>query len=297
MVGSAVVRKYKKEGFDNLILRSRQELDLLDQKAVKDFFAKEKPEFVIFCAARVGGIRANMTQGADFCFENLEIQNNVIWSAHQNNVKKFLFLGSSCIYPRECSQPIKEEYFLSGPLEPTNEGYAIAKIAGMKLCEKIFDQYGQTFISCMPTNLHGENDNFDPETAHAVPAMIRRMHEAKINNLPEVVVWGTGKPRREFMYVDDLAEAVFWLMENYDKKEFLNVGTGEDKSIKELAEAIKKVVGYKGGLVFDTTKPDGMPRKLLDVSKINSLGWKHKIDLEEGLKMTYEHFLVGRIKR
>jgi len=291
LVGSAILRKFQKEGFKNLIFKSRQELDLLDQKAVRDFFSREKPEYVVLSAARVGGIKANSAYPADFLYENLEIQNNVIWSALKNDVKKFLFLGSSCIYPRECPQPMKEEYFLDGKVEPTNEGYALAKIAGMKLCEKICDQYGKTFISCMPTNIYGENDNFDQNSSHVIPALIGRMHEAKINNLPEVVIWGSGVSRREFLYVDDLADALHWLMENYDEKRFLNIGTGEDVSIKELAEMIREIVGYGGELVFDVTKPDGMPKKLLDVSKINALGWKHKTSLDEGLKMAYKHFL------
>jgi GDP-L-fucose synthase len=291
LVGSAIVRKFKKEGFKNLVLRSRQELDLLDQKAVRKFFLEERPKYVIDCAARVGGIKANMTYSADFLYENMEIQNNIVWSALQNGVKKLLFLGSSCIYPRNCPQPMKEEYFMDGKVEPTNEGYALAKISGMKLCEKIYEQYGRCFISCMPTNIYGENDNFNQDSSHVIPALIGRMHEAKIKNLSKVTIWGSGISRREFLYVDDLADAILWLMKNYNEKQFLNIGTGKDISIKELAEEIKKVVGYDGQLVFDTTKPDGMPKKLLDVSKINALGWKHKISFEDGLKMTYEYFL------
>jgi len=290
LVGSAILRKFKKEGFLNLILKTKNELNLLDQKAVSDFFIIERPEYVLISAARVGGIKANMTYSADFLYENLQIQNNIIWSALQSDVKKLLFLGSSCIYPRKCPQPMKEEYFMDGKVEPTNEGYALAKISGMKLCEKIFEQYGKIFISCMPTNIYGENDNYDIESSHVIPALIRRMHEAKINNSSKVVIWGSGSSRREFLYVDDLADAIFWLMKNYDKKQFLNIGTGEDVSIKELALMIKDAVGYSGKLVFDKTKPDGMPKKLLDVSKIHAAGWKHKLNLEEGLNKSYNFF-------
>lgn len=290
LVGSSILRKFQKEGFSNLILRTMKELDLLDQKAVQGFFETASPEYVILAAARVGGIKANMTYPADFLYENLEIQNNVIWSALKNDVKKLLFLGSSCIYPRKCPQPMKEEYFMDGKVEPTNEGYALAKISGIKLCEKIYDQYGKPFISCMPTNIYGENDNFDAESSHVIPALIGRMHDAKINNSPEVIIWGSGISRREFLYVDDLADALFWLMQNYEQKQFLNIGTGIDISIKELAFLIKDVVKYEGKLVFDTTKPDGMPKKLLDVSKVNDMGWKYSISLEEGLKKSYEFF-------
>jgi len=290
MVGSAVTTLFKKSGFDNLILRTRQELDLLNQKAVANFFAEQKPEYVIFAAARVGGIMANRNFPADFMYENLQIQNNVIWQAHISGVKKLLFLGSSCIYPRLAPQPIKEEYFLDGKPEPTNEGYALAKIAGLKLCEKIYNQFNQTFISCMPTNLYGEKDNFDDQTAHMLPALINRFHCAKINGDKQVTVWGTGTPKREFMHVRDLAEAILWLMNNYDQKQFLNVGTGQDESIKDLALLVKKIVGYEGEIIFDSSKPDGMPRKLLDISRINSLGWKAKINLEDGLRETYEWY-------
>lgn len=291
LVGSSILRKFQKEGFSSLVLKTREELDLLNQKAVGEFFEKEKPEYVILSAARVGGIKANLTYSADFLYENLEIQNNVIWAALKNDVKKLLFLGSSCIYPRECPQPMKEEYFLDGKVEPTNEGYALAKIAGMKLCEKIYEQYGKTFISCMPTNVYGENDNFDEESSHVIPALIGRIHNAKVNNIPEVVIWGSGTSRREFLYVDDLADAILWLLKNYNEKQFLNIGTGEDVSIKELAYKIREVVGYGGNLVFDTTKPDGMPKKLLDVSKIQALGWKHTISLKDGLGIAYKYFL------
>lgn len=291
MVGSAITRKFLEEGFTNLILKTRQEVNLLNQNEVKTFFETEKPEYVILSAAKVGGIKANMTSPADFLYENLQMQNNLIWAALKYDVKKLLFLGSSCIYPRECPQPMKEEYLLDGKPEPTNEGYALAKIAGIKLCEKIYDQYGKTFISCMPTNIYGENDNFDIESSHVIPALMRRMHEAKLNKSKKVVIWGSGESRREFLYVDDLADAVFWLMENYEEKQFLNVGTGKDVSIKKLTFLIKEIVGYEGELIFDITKPDGMPKKLLDVSKINSLGWKSKIELNEGLEKTYKYYL------
>jgi len=291
MVGSAIIRKLKAEGYNNLILKTRQELDLVSQQAVKSFFKEEKPEYVIDAAARVGGIMANSTFIADFLYENLQMQDNLIWFSHKYGVKKFLFLGSSCIYPRECQQPMKEEYFLQGRFEPTNEGYAVAKVAGMKFCEKIYEQYGKIFISCMPTNLYGENDNFDPTSSHVIPGIMRRIHEAKINNSSEVIIWGTGNARREFLFVDDLAEAVFWLMLNYNDKQFLNVGTGEDMSIRELAEKIKEVAGYKGMLIFDTDRPDGMPRKLLDVSKLTRLGWQYKTSFDEGIRKMYQYYV------
>ncbi|MBS8122116.1 GDP-L-fucose synthase family protein [Candidatus Vampirococcus lugosii] len=290
LVGGAIVKKLKELGYNNLILKTRQELDLLNQKAVYDFYKKEKPEFVINSAAKVGGIKVNMNYPANFLFENLQMQNNIIWGAHLYDVKKLLFLGSSCIYPRGCPQPMKEGYFLDGKVEPTNEGYALAKITGIKLCEKINEQFGKNFISCMPTNIYGPGDNFDPETSHVIPGLIRRIHEAKENNINEVIVWGTGKSRREFLYVDDLAEACIWMLENYNKKEFLNIGTGDDISIKELAYVIKNLVGYNGNLKFDATKPDGMPKKLLDVSKINNLGWKYKTNFINGLEKTYKGF-------
>lgn len=293
LVGAAIVRHLEKKGYTNLITRTRQELDLLDTEAVKNFFDIEQPEYVIDSAAKVGGIKANMTYPAEFLYENLQIQNNLIWSAKEVGVKKFLFLGSSCIYPRDCPQPMKEEYFMQGPPEPTNQGYAYAKITGMKMCEYIYDEHNLTFTSCMPTNIYGENDNFDPESSHVIPALLRRFHEAKINNAPEIVIWGTGASRREFLHVDDLADAVVFLLENYNEKQFLNVGTGEDISIKELAEMIQKLVGYTGKLVFDATKPDGMPKKLLDVSKLTDAGWHYKIGFEEGLKRTYDWFLAN----
>jgi len=291
LVGSAVLKKLRSESFNNLLLKTKDELDLFDQRATADFFAAEKPEYVISAAARVGGIGANMKYGADFLYENLLIQNNVIWAALKNDVKKFLFLGSSCIYPRDARQPMKEEYLLDGKPEPTNEGYALAKITGMKLCEKIYEQYGRCFISCMPTNIYGPNDNFDLATSHVIPALLRRMHEAKINGQAEVEIWGTGRVKREFLHVDDLADAIVWLLKNYDGKQFLNIGTGRDITISDLAELIKKITGYEGALKFNTTKPDGMPQKLLDVGRINNLGWKHKIDLEQGLKLAYDWFL------
>lgn len=293
LVGSAIVRKLHEKGYTNLILKKKDELNLLDQVAVLNFFKTEKPECVIDSAAKVGGIKANMTYPAEFLYENLQIQNNLIWSAKETGVKKFLFLGSSCIYPRESPQPMREEYFSDGRPEPTNEAYAYAKIAGMKLCEYIYDEYAMNFISCMPTNIYGENDNFDPETSHVIPSLIRRIHEAKINNDPEVTIWGTGISRREFLHVDDLADAIVWLLANYDKKQFLNVGTGEDISVKELAEQIKELVGYQGSLVFDATKPDGMPKKLLDVSRIHEANWHHNIELKEGLRRTYDWYLVN----
>jgi GDP-L-fucose synthase len=290
LVGSAVVRRFKVAGFTNLILKTRSELNLLDQQAVHAFYATEKPEFVIVCAARVGGIGANRTYPAEFLFENLAIQNNLMWGAHMAGVKKLMFLGSSCIYPRESPQPMKEEYLLDGKPEPTNEGYAVAKIAGLKLCEKISGQYGKEFISCMPTNIYGEYDNFKTDSSHVIPALIVRMHEAKVNNVPEVVIWGDGTARREFLYVDDLADAIFFLMMNYHDAQFLNVGTGVDVSIRELAEAVQKTVGYKGKLVFDAEKPGGMPRKLLDVSRLSTLGWKATTSIAEGLSKSYRYY-------
>jgi GDP-L-fucose synthase len=294
LVGSAIARALRAQGFTNLVLRTRAELDLLNQQAVRDFFAAEKPEYVVDAAAKVGGIMANSTQPAEFLYENLQIQNHIIWSAKESGVKKLLFLGSSCIYPRESPQPINEDYLSTGKPEPTNEGYAYAKTAGMKLCEYINQEHGLDFISAMPTNLYGPNDNFDLQSSHVLPALIRRFHEAKENNAPEVVLWGTGTPRREFLYVDDLADACVWMMNNYDQKQFLNVGTGEDLPIKELAEKIRDLVGYEGEMKFDSTKPDGMPRKLLDVTRLHEAGWKHKTSLDDGLKMTYEWYLSTR---
>lgn len=290
LVGSSIKNKFESQEYKNLVIKSHAELDLLNQSAVQAFFHQEKPEYVILAAARVGGIKENMLHQAEFLYQNTQIQNNVIWAAHQSNVKKFLFLGSSCIYPRECPQPMKEQYLLEGKLEPTNEGYALAKINGMKLCDMIYDQYQQTFISCMPTNIYGIGDHFNTESSHVIPSLIYKMHTAKSENLSEVEIWGSGNSRREFLFVEDLSDAIFWLMNNYEKKQFLNVGTGEDISIKELAFLIRKIVGYTGKLSFNTTKPDGMPRKLLDVSKIHELGWHHTTSLEDGIRKTYEWY-------
>ncbi len=291
LVGSAIVRRLAKEGYGNLVLRTRDELDLLDQCATDAFFDSEKPEYVFLAAAKVGGIMANKTQKADFIFENLQVQNNVIRSAWKHGVRKLLFLGSSCIYPKACPQPIREEYLLTGPLEETNDAYAIAKIAGIKLCQSICEQYGLNFISVMPTNLYGPNDNFDLETSHVLPAMIRKFHEAKVSGAESVTLWGTGSPRREFLHVDDLADALVFLMNRYNSPEIVNIGTGEDVSIRELAELIRREVGYAGEIAWDDTKPDGTPRKLLDVSRLHSLGWSHAISLEDGVRGTYEWFL------
>lgn len=291
LVGGAIVRRLQEQNYTNIILKPREELDLTHQDEVEDFFQSEKPDCVIDSAAKVGGIKANMTYPAEFLYENLQIQNNLIWSAKKYGTRKFLFLGSSCIYPRDAEQPMKEEYFSRGAPEPTNEAYAYAKIAGMKLCEYINTEFGLDYTSCMPTNVYGENDNFDLESSHVIPSLLRRLHEAKITKQPEVVIWGSGISRREFLHVDDLADAIVWLLENYSSKQFLNIGTGEDISIKELAYMIKDLVGYEGQLVFDTTKPDGMPKKLLDVSRLHEAGWRHKISFEEGLKSTYDWYL------
>jgi len=296
MVGSAIVRRLQKEGFNNLILRTRRELDLLNQQSVKKFFEKEQPEFVFLAAAKVGGILANNTYRAQFIYENLQIQNNIIHSAYLNGVKKLMFLGSSCIYPKLAPQPMKEEHLLTGILEPTNEPYAIAKIAGIKMCQAYNDQYGADYISVMPTNLYGPNDNFDLETSHVLPALIRKFHEAKVNNLPQVTIWGTGSPKREFLYVDDLADACVFLMQTYSGNDFVNIGVGEDISIKELALLIKDIVGFTGKLDFDASKPDGTPRKLLDVSRLNNLGWKAKTGLREGIEQTYRWFVEMKDK-
>lgn len=287
MVGSALLRKLQNEGFSNVIFRSSAELDLRNQKAVNDFFESEKPEFVFLAAAKVGGILANNTYRADFLYDNLMMEANIIKASHTFGVQKLLFLGSSCIYPKMCEQPIKEEYLLNGYLEPTNEPYAIAKIAGIKLAETFRHQYGCNFISAMPTNLYGPNDNYDLQNSHVLPALIRKFHEAKIQGLSEVTIWGTGKPMREFLHVDDLADACYFLMQEYNGSEWLNVGTGTDVTIEELALTIKEIIGFEGTLRFDTEKPDGTPRKLLDVSKINALGWKAKISLREGIQSVY----------
>jgi len=293
LAGSAIVRKLKQEGFNNLLLPTSAELDLRNQQAVKEFFEQEKPEYVFLAAAKVGGINANNTYPADFIYDNLCIQNNVIHQAYKTGVKKLLFLGSSCIYPKNSEQPIKEEYLLSGYLEPTNDAYAIAKIAGIKMCQAYNKQYGCNFISAMPTNLYGPGDNYDLNNSHVLPALLRKFHEAKINNEPVVTVWGTGKPCREFLHVDDLASACFFLMQNYNDPAIINIGTGKDISIGEMAEMIKKITAYEGEIIFDTSMPDGTFRKLLDVSKLHSLGWKLNIPFEEGVRKTYEQkFLV-----
>jgi len=291
MVGSAIVRKLKAEGYQNIITKTSSQLDLRNQQAVNDFFETESPEYVFLAAAKVGGIVANNTYRADFLYDNLMIEANIIHAAYRNKVTKLLFLGSSCIYPKMAPQPMKEEYLLTGLLEQTNEPYAIAKIAGIKLCEAYRDQYGCNFVSAMPTNLYGQGDNYHLQNSHVLPALIRKFDTAVNENLSEVEIWGTGKPLREFMYVDDLADASFFLMNNYDEKEFVNVGTGEEVTIKELAETVAKVTGYKGAIVFNTEKPDGTPRKLMDSSKLHALGWKHQVSLEEGLKKAYGHYL------
>lgn len=291
MVGSAIYRKLQQEGYQNLIVRTSAVLDLRNQKAVEDFFEETKPEYVFLAAAKVGGILANNCYRADFLYENLAIQNNVIHQAYVNGVKKLMFLGSSCIYPKLAPQPLKEEYLLTGPLEETNEPYAIAKIAGIKMCDAYRAQYGCDFISVMPTNLYGYNDNYHPENSHVLPALIRRFDEAKKSGAKEVVIWGSGKPMREFLFADDLADACYFLMQTYSEPHLINIGTGEDLTIKDLALLIKAIVGYEGELAFDSTKPDGTPRKLMDVSKLHALGWKHRIELREGLKLAYQDFL------
>ncbi|HUH19832.1 GDP-L-fucose synthase [Albibacterium sp.] len=291
MVGSAILRKLKNKGYSNFILKTSSELDLRNQQAVIEFFKKEKPDYVFLAAAKVGGINANNVYRAEFLYDNLSIQNNVIHSSYIYGTKKLLFLGSSCIYPKLAPQPLKEEYILSGKLEPTNEPYAIAKIAGIKLCEAYRDQYTCNFISVMPTNLYGINDNYHPENSHVLPALIRRFHEAKVNNLAEVTIWGSGTPLREFLFADDMADASVFLMETYDKKEFVNIGTNKEISIENLAELIKTIIGYKGNIVYDSSKPDGTPRKLLDVSKLNGLGWRYSTELKEGIEIAYKDFL------
>ena len=291
MVGSAIVRKLTSLGYTNLLTRTSAELDLRNQQQVADFFDVEKPEFVFLAAAKVGGIVANNTYRADFLYENLAIQNNIIHGSYLNKVKKLMFLGSSCIYPKLAPQPLKESYLLSGYLEQTNEPYAIAKIAGIKMCEAYRAQYGCNFISVMPTNLYGTNDNYDLVNSHVLPAMIRKFHEAKDKGASEMTLWGTGSPMREFLHADDLAEACFFLMENYNESELVNIGTGEDVTIKNLAALVKQIVGFKGEIIWDTSKPDGTPRKLMDVSKLHGLGWHHKIALEDGIKLAYQDFL------
>ena len=292
MVGSSIVRALKEKGFTNIITARSKEVDLRNQNQVNDFFTKHKPEFVFLAAAKVGGIQANNTYKADFLYDNLMIQNNVIHNSHIHEVTKLLFLGSSCIYPKFAPQPIQESSLLTGELEPTNEPYAIAKITGIKLCDSFRDQYGCNFISAMPTNLYGPNDNYDLKNSHVLPALIRKFHEAKIANTNEVIVWGTGSPMREFLYVDDLAKACLFLMETHNESGWVNVGTGKDIAIKDLALLIKKIVRFEGKLTFDTSKPDGTPKKQLDVSKISKLGWKAKIELEEGIKKVYSSYLA-----
>lgn len=293
LVGSAIMRRLRQEDCSNLITRTRRDLDLTSQTDVDRFFHQERPEYVFLAAAKVGGILANSTYPADFIRDNLTIQSNVIDAAHRHGVKKLLFLGSSCIYPKFCAQPIREEYLLTGELEPTNESYAVAKIAGIKMCEAYNRQYGTNFISVMPTNLYGPGDNFDLTTSHVLPALIRKFHEAKVSGAPQVSVWGTGSPRREFLHVDDLADACVYLMRNYDGSEIINIGVGEDLSIRELADLIRKVVGYEGELRFDSSKPDGTPRKLLDVSRLHGLGWRARISLAAGIRETYKWFVAN----
>lgn len=295
LVGSAVVRGLEAKGFTNIIGRTHSELDLTNSAQVEEFFKTEKPEYVFLAAAKVGGILANSTYPADFIYENLQIQNNVIGMAKKYEVKKLMFLGSSCIYPKMCPQPIKEEYLLSGYLEETNEAYALAKISGLKMCQFFNKQYGTNYISVMPTNLYGPYDNFHPENSHVMPALIRRFHEAKVNNLKEVVVWGSGAPLREFLYSEDMADACIYLMETYEGNDFFNIGTGKEITIRGLAEMVKEVVGYEGELVFDASKPDGTPRKLLDVSRLEEAGWKYKVELRDGIEKAYKWFLENYI--
>nr|WP_292391021.1 GDP-L-fucose synthase [Methanosarcina sp. UBA5] len=293
LVGSALKRRLESKGYSNLIFRTHRELDLTKQQAVNEFFEREKPEYVFLAAAKVGGILANNTYPAEFIYENLMIEANIIHASYRYGVKKLLFLGSSCIYPKLAPQPLKEEYLLTGSLEETNEAYAIAKIAGIRLCKHYNQQYGTNFISVMPTNLYGPNDNFDLETSHVMPALIRKFHEAKVKNEPEVVIWGTGKPLREFMHVDDMADACVYLMENFnidDIGEFVNIGVGKDITIGELSELIKEIVGFEGEIKKDLSKPDGTPQKLLDITKLSSLGWKAKISLKDGIEQTYEWY-------
>lgn len=291
MVGSAMVRELERNGYTNIIKKTSKELDLRNQQAVADFFEAEKPDYVFLAAAKVGGIVANNTYRAEFLYDNLMIQNNIIHQAYLHKVKKLMFFGSSCIYPKLAPQPLKEEYLLTGPLEYTNEPYAIAKITGIKLCENYRDQYGCNFIAVMPTNLYGINDNYHPQNSHVLPALIRKFHEAKESKAPFVEIWGTGSPKREFLFADDLAKACYHLMLNYNDKQFVNIGCGEDLSIKELAETIQKIVGFEGELKFDTSKPDGTPRKLMDVEKVFATGWKPETSLEEGIKIAYADFL------
>lgn len=291
MVGAAILRRLSAEGFDNIVVRTSADLDLRDQQQVNDFFSAEKPEYVFLAAAKVGGIVANNSYRAEFLYDNLLIESNIIHAAYRNGVEKLLFLGSSCIYPKMAPQPLKEEYLLTGLLEPTNEPYAIAKIAGIKLCEAYRDQYGCNFISAMPTNLYGQGDNYHPQNSHVIPGLLRKFHEAKLAGSHSVTVWGSGTPLREFMYVDDLADACFFLMQHYDEKLFINVGTGQEITIRDLASLVAEVTGFAGGIVFDTEKPDGTPRKLMDNSRIHALGWEHRTSLREGLQKAHGFFL------
>lgn len=296
MVGSAIVRKLKEEGYKNIIFKTHQELDLKDQLETQKFFEEERPDYVFIAAAKVGGILANNDFPADFIYDNLQIQNNLIHNSFLFKSKKVLFLGSSCIYPKFAKQPIQESELMGGYLEPTNDAYATAKIAGIKMCQsynKQYGEYGTKFISIMPTNLYGPNDNYDLETSHVFPALIRKIHEAKMNNSPHIEIWGTGTPKREFLHVDDVADACFFLMQNYNDSEIVNIGTGEDVTINELVNTMKNIIGYKGDIIYDTSKPDGTPRKLLNVDKLHNLGWKHKYSLEEGIKLTYNSYLLS----
>ena len=290
LVGSAIVRSLKAKGYENIIGRTHKELDLTNQAAVVEFFEQEKPDVVVLAAAKVGGINANQTMPAEFAYENMQIQCNVIKACHDYKVKKLLFLGSTCIYPKMAPQPIPEDALLTGPLEVTNEAYAIAKIAGLEMCRFFKKQYGDDFISCMPTNLYGPHDNYDLSGSHVMPAMIRKFHEAKVNGASSVELWGTGTPLREFLYVDDMADACVFLLENYNGEQHVNIGTGKEVSIKELAETVQKVVGFEGDIIWNKDMPDGTPRKLTDVTKLHGLGWKHKVDLEEGVQLAYDWF-------
>lgn len=294
LVGNAILKELKYQGYENIIFKTHKELDLTNKLEVENFFKEEKPEYVFLAAAKVGGIQANKNFPVEFLYQNLEIQNNVIMAAYKYKVKKLMFLGSSCIYPKLCPQPMKEEYLLTGELEVTNEAYSIAKIAGLKLCEYLRREYGADFISVMPTNIYGPNDNFDVETSHVIPSLIRRIHEAKIKNIPEVIIWGTGSTKREFMYVDDLAKAIVFVMKNYSKDKFINIGTGVDITINELANLIKEIIGYDGKLINDISKPDGTPQKLLEVSKLKEIGWQYKVELREGLEKTYKWYLENK---
>ena len=296
MVGSAINRCLIKQGYSNIVARTSKELDLRNQQAVLQFFEEEKPAYIFLAAAKVGGIMANNTYRAEFLYDNLIIETNIIHAAYKSGVKKLMFLGSSCIYPKMAPQPLKEDYLLTGSLEYTNEPYAIAKIAGIKLCEAYRDQYGCNFISAMPTNLYGIGDNYHPQNSHVLPALIRKFHEAKESGAASVTVWGSGKPMREFLYADDLAEACVFLMSNYNEKQFVNIGTGEDLTIQELAELIKSIIGFEGEIIFDTSKPDGTPRKLMDVSKLNGLGWQYHTALKEGIKLAYQDFLAKHVE-